>query len=170
MTKIILGHLQSGEKVYDQSPSHIHENAAPYIKEALQRVHSESRKKFDAVVDFGKPIGISSLVMTTDNDNIVFAQRVNRKGLSRLVKNRKGKPTSTLLIGLKKAEDEPDAYLVAASFIGLPSKNEPWDTKTEEERKESCAFWNKRAIIYGTEPLVQGTETTKYPWEEYCGC
>lgn len=170
MTKIILGHLQSGEKVYDQSPSHIHENAAPYIKEALQRVHSESRKKFDAVVDFGKPIGISSLVMTTDNDNIVFAQRVNRKGLSRLVKNRKGKPTSTLLIGLKKAEDEPDAYLVATSFIGLPSKNEPWDTKTEEERKESCAFWNKRAIIYGTEPLVQGTETTKYPWEEYCGC
>ena len=170
MTKIILGHLQSGEKVYDQSPSHIHENAAPYIKEALQRVHSESRKKFDAVVDYGKPIGISSLVMTTDNDNIVFAQRVNRKGLSRLVKNRKGKPTTTLLIGLKKAEDEPDAYLVATSFIGLPSKNEPLDTKTEEEQKESCAFWNKHAIIYGTEPQFPGTETTKYPWGEYCGC
>lgn len=65
MTKIILRLLQSGEKVYDQSPSHIHENAAPYIKEALQRVHSESRKKFDAVVDFGKPISISRYTVPT---------------------------------------------------------------------------------------------------------
>ena len=109
-------------------------------------------------------------MITRDKDEIVYAQRLNRNGLSRLVKNRKGEPTTTLLIGLKQAEDESDAYLVATSFIGLPSKNEPWDTKTEEERKESCAFWNKRAIIYGTEPLVRGTETTKYPWGEYCGC
>ena len=99
MTKIILGHLQSGEKVYDQSPSHIHENAAPYIREALQRVNSESRKKFDAVVDFGKVIGLSNLVITRDKDEIVYAQRLNRNGLSRLVKNRKGEPTTTLLIG-----------------------------------------------------------------------
>ena len=169
MTKIILGYLHSGEKVYDRSPSHIHESAAPYVQEALLKVNSESREKFDAVVDFGKVIGISNLVVTTEKDDIVFAQRVNRDGLSRLVKNRKGEPTTTLLIGLKKAEDDPDAYIVATSFIGLPSKNEPWDTKTAEERKESCAFWNKRAIIYGTEPFVPGTETTKYPWGGYCG-
>ena len=72
MTKIILGHLQSGEKVYDQSPSHIHENAAPYIREALQRVNSESRKKFDAVVDFGKPIGTSNLVINLHFFSVKF--------------------------------------------------------------------------------------------------
>jgi len=140
MTKIILGYLQSGEKVYDQSPSHIHENAAPYIREALQKVNSESREKFDAVVDFGKVIGFSNLVVTTEKDKIVYAQRVNRNGLSRLVKNRKGKPTTTLLIGLKKAEDEPNTYLVATSFIGLPSKNEPWDTKTKKRAKRKLCF------------------------------
>lgn len=170
MAKVILGYLHSGEKVYDRSPSHIHESAAPYVQEALLKVNSESREKFDAVIDFGKPIGISSLVITNDQDNIVFAQRVNRKGLSRLVKGRKGEPISTLLIGLEKSTKEDNAYSLRTAYIGTSSKNEPWDTKTEEERKESCVFWNKRAIIYGVEPLVPGTETNKYPWGEYCGC
>jgi hypothetical protein len=34
MTKIILGYLQSGEKVYDRTPSHIHESAK--LKEESQ--------------------------------------------------------------------------------------------------------------------------------------
>ena len=169
MTKIILGYLQSGEKVYDRTPSHIHESAKPYVKEALGKVNSDSREKFDAVVDFGKTIGISSLVLTNEKDKIVFAQRINRKGLSRLVKGRKGEPISTLLVAFKKLMDEDNAYELRTAYIGTSSKNEPWDPKTEEERKESCAFWNKHAIIYGVEPLVPGTETTKYPWGEYCG-
>ena len=45
MAKIILGYLHSGEKVYDRSPSHIHESAAPYVQEALLKVNSESREK-----------------------------------------------------------------------------------------------------------------------------
>jgi hypothetical protein len=44
MTKIILGYLQSGEKVYDRTPSHIHESAKPYVKEALGKVNSDSRE------------------------------------------------------------------------------------------------------------------------------
>ena len=67
MTKIILGYLQSGEKVYDRTPSHIHESAKPYVKEALGKVNSDIREKFDAVVDFGKTIAISNLVTHKKN-------------------------------------------------------------------------------------------------------
>jgi hypothetical protein len=54
----------------------------------LTLVDSEGRERSKATIDLGRVLGVAACVETHEGDEVLWAQRVNRPGLSRFVKNR----------------------------------------------------------------------------------
>lgn len=153
--RILLGNLTTGEPVYDRPNSHLHEGVAGLLPEALMQIRTEGRQMIAEEVDLGRFIGITTGVETTLEDEIIFAQRVGRKGLTRFVKNREGTPTSFLTVVLQKNQSE-ESYTCLTAWVGRKAEPEPWDRRATEQ---SVAYWRSHALLWGSEPVVQGTET-----------
>lgn len=158
-----IGKTADGAVVFNRPKSHMHDEVNQIIVEALSRVHTLGRPFIEVEVDFGKVIGTSICVETSEHDCIVFAQRPNRNGLSRFVLDREPVPSTKAMIVLKKADDL-GGYILITAFIGSKSEVEPWDLRAN---KESLKFWHSHALVWGTEPIIKGTATTEYPWQ---GC
>ena len=158
--------LKSGEAVVDRYNSHLHQSAVPLLPEALARIESKGRNFLIEQADFGQPIGESICVATGPGDEIVFAKRPKRFGLTRFVKNRQAEPTSVVTLILKTADGQPGFILVTA-FVGPLAEKEPWDStiRNAEERQRSLVFWNSHALVWGGEETITGTETSRCPWE-----
>ncbi len=157
--KVKLGTLNSGERVIDRPSSHLHKNEVldEYLPRALERISSGKRDFLVEAVDFGEIIGETNCVVTTDSDDIVFAERPLRNGLTRFVKNRTKVPTSELTVVLRKEEDK---YVALTAFLGPKAEKEPWDTGATEASK---VFWETHALVFGSEEIVPGSETTELP-------
>jgi len=150
--------IKTGEVVVDRHNSHLHEEVVRLLPDALLRIESKGRGFILEVVDFGRPIGETTCVKTSSEDEIIFAQRLNRFGLTRFVKNRMPEPCSSVVVILKKAVE---GYVLITAFIGCRPEPEPWDRNATEQ---SVVFWNTRALIWGSEEIVQGTESNRCPW------
>jgi hypothetical protein len=90
-------------------------------------------------------------------DEIVFAKRPGRFGLTRFVKNRKPEPCSKVVVILKKGNY--DEVVLVTAFVGHRPEPEPWDRNATAK---SQAFWSTRALVWGSEPIVPGTETLNH--------
>lgn len=152
--------LGSGETVVDRHRSHMHGSLESLVCEALQRISSAGRKFLIEEVDFGRIVGETVCVTTGPGDKILFAQRPGRFGLSRFVCNRKPEDCSKMVIILKKAEED-DCYVLITAFIGHKPEPEPWDRNATVRSRD---FWISRALVWGAEPVVVGTETAVCPW------
>ena len=161
----LLGVLRSGEVVYDRPRSHLHGEVASLLPEALAEIDSLGRKFFIHEYDFGRIVGESVCVPTTDADNIVWAKRPNRFGHSRFVKNRLPEPCSVVTVILKR-DDREDYYVLITAFVGYRAEPEPWDRnlRTEADQRRAREFWSSHALVWGCEPVIPGTETTRCPW------
>jgi hypothetical protein len=153
--------LKSGERVVDRYNSHLHESVVPLLPEALAKINSQGRIFLVEEVDFGRPIGETVCVVTGRDDQIVYAQRPKRFGLTRFVKNRGPEPTSSVVVILKTADGEAGAYVIVTAFLGHRPEPEPWDRNATAN---SRAFWASHALIWGCEPTIPGTETAECPW------
>jgi CRISPR-associated protein Csx3 len=158
----ILGTLASSEPVIDRKDSHAasHGTALPLLAEAFSHVHASGRAEFCEEVDFGRNIGETICVATESGDNIVFAQRPNRRGITRFVKNHEPEPTQKVTACFKRVSG--GAYLLMTAFVGGRAPAEPWDRKWATA--ESFTFWNTHALLWGREETIPGTETTICPW------
>jgi hypothetical protein len=159
--------LKSGERVVDRHRSHLHESVVRLLPDALARIESKGRNFLIEEVDFGSTIGETVCVPTGPGDVVVFAQRPNRRGLSRFVKNRKSEPCSSVVVILKTADGEPGAYVLLTAFIGRKPEPEPWDRnaiRTSDDLARAKAFWGSRALVWGSEAVLPGTETYQCPW------
>ena len=154
--------LGSGEVVFGRPDSHAvsHATVLPLLGEALAQIHSGQREDIVEETDLGRNVGDNIRVATSDNDEVVYAQRPNRQGLTRFVKNRKPEPCSTVTIILKRSPDSN--YVLVTAYIGTRAPAEPWDPKWATD--ESVPFWNTHALVWGCEETVPGTETTECPW------
>lgn len=153
-----LGNLRSGEPVFDRPTSHLHESVLGILPEALSEI-SGGEHFFVHEVDFGRLVGETNCVATHRGDDVVWAQRPNRQGLTRFVKNRQPEPSSRAVVILKRDDYEP-YYILITAFVGSQAGREPWDPRaTDEDRR----FWEEHALVYGSEPIVPGTETTLCP-------
>ncbi len=152
--------LKSGEVVADRHNSHLHESVLPHLPAALAQIEGLGRKLLIEEVDFGQPIGETICVATGLCDEIVFAQRPKRFGLTRFVKNRTPEPCSKVVIILKK-DDLEERYVLITAFIGQRAEPEPWDWNATAN---SLAFWTSHALIRGHEEVIPGTETVYCPW------
>lgn len=148
----MLGILKSGEKVFDRPRSHLHAGVAELLPEVLPLIDSDGREFFRVEHDFGRVVGNTTCVSTTPGEHIVFAQRPRRAGLTRFVKNRQAEPCTSLVLVLKRV---PEGYLLITGFIGGNSPVEPFDQNATEE---SVVFWNAHALVWGSEPVVEGSE------------
>ena len=145
----------------DRDISHIHAGVTDeLLAEAfsLLRVGGEERVKYTH--EFGQRIGFSNCVKTREGDEIVFAQRVNRDGLTRFVKNRKPEPSNLLTVNIRQIDGQ---YVLRTAYIGGSGAIEPW-AATPDRLMESISFWSANALCWGYEPIIAGTETTVSPW------
>lgn len=153
-----IGKTADGAVVVNRPNSHLHDDVQAVIAEALSRVHTGNRPFIEAEVDFGRVIGESCCVSTSSEDCVIFAQRPNRKGLTRFVLDQDRVPTTKAMVVLKKAANQE--YVLITAYVGGKAEVEPWDPKATPA---SLKFWQNKALVWG-EPIVKGTATTRRPW------
>ena len=151
--------LASGEAVLDRYNSHAHNSVRHLLPDVFARVLSQGRNFFIEEVDLDQIIGETVCVPTTDADEIVWAQRPKRFGLTRFVKNRTAEQCSKVVVILKKG-DRGD-YVLITAFVGSRPEPEPWDRNATPK---SVEFWSTHALVWGSEEIIHGTETNQCPW------
>lgn len=109
--------------------------------------------------DMGRVVGTSDLVETTDNDEIVYAKRINRNNYTRFVSHRHAVQSSFVTVVLQK--DLEGNYELWSAWIGSVVPQFPGD---EHEVPESKPFWRKHALVWGNQAIQPGTETREWPW------
>jgi len=146
--------LKSGEAVVDRHRSHLHEGVARLLPDALARIDSLGRKFLVEEVDFGRLVGGTVCVPTGPGDQIVFASRPKRFGLTRFVLNRMSEPSNAVTVILKK-DDNEDYYILVTAFVGRRPEPEPWDKKNfsrqpdpQEAERRSREFWASHALVF----------------------
>jgi hypothetical protein len=147
--------LHSGERVVNRYNSHLHPGVEQYVPEALARIAPQGKPFVVETIDFGTCIGETVCVETGPSDVIVFAQRSGRQGLSRFVRQRSPEPCSSLTVILKKAQEQ-HTYVLITAYIGCKAEPEPWDRHATDA---SQIFWLNHALLWGSEPVIPGTET-----------
>ena len=153
-----LGCLRTGEPVFDRPNSHLHEGITGLLPEIFSEV-SGSERFFIHEHDFSRLVGETNCVATYPGDDVVWAQRPGRLGSTRFVRNRRPEPTSKAVVILKRDDYEP-YYVLITAYIGGKAGCEPWDPRaTDEDRR----FWGGHALVYGSEPIIPGTETALCP-------
>ena len=167
MPKIKLCDTKNGIEVYyDPLHSHVatHFKDTPKLKTLVKKListHSFKEKEIYAEFKIDKVVVLSDLVETNDNDEIIYAKRLNRKGYTRFVKNRKPEKTSSSYLTIWLKQDEERKYDLASAWIGRTCPAFPDD---EYAIPESKPFWEKHALVWGNQEIQSGTETTKSPW------
>lgn len=151
--------LASGELVVDRHQSHLHESVLPHLPAALVQINSEGRRFLIEEIEFDRIVGESVCVQTTGADEIVWAKRPGRLGHSRFVKNRRAEPCKSIVVILKAGDY--GEYFIVTAFIGHRPEPEPWDRNATANSRD---FWNSHALVWGSEEIVPGTETTVCPW------
>lgn len=167
MTKIKLCETKNSIEIYyDPAHSHVatHLKDTPKLKKLLKELlANKSFTKKEIYKEYKiKPIKIfSDLVETDDDDEIIYAKRLNREGYTRFVKNRKPEITSSGYVTIWLKLDEKHKYELSSAWIGRTCPAFPDD---EYAIPESKPFWKKHALIWGKQKIQNGTETTKSPW------
>ncbi len=162
----LLGTLKNGSLVYDRSDSHLHTeypDIHTVLKTALADI--EPNTNLDVATYshiFPDVIGESIRVPTTSEDEIIFAQRLRRAGLTWFVKNRLLRPTNVFTVVVKRDKYAAgEQYILITAYVGEPAPPEPWDTIATPE---SIPFWNQNALVWESVPIIPGTETSERPW------
>lgn len=166
-TKQVEWRLADGSRVIDRDDSHFlsqHREVWAILPEALAKINLQGLDFLSVQVDMGRVVGQTIRVETKPWDEIVYAQRLGRQGLTRLVKNRQPEPCSSVVVVLKKGNG--NYYVLMTAFFGTNCPLEPWDPllTTPEERREAVEFWNRNALLWDYQDIVAGTETTACPW------
>lgn len=154
----VLGFLSSGEKVFDRPNSHIHDDIdIATLTEALGNIDATGKDFIVESVDLGRTIGKTQCIETSENDEIVYAQREGRFGLTRFVKNREKKDTSIVTMILKKT---PEGFVAITAFAGPKAEREPWDRNLVDpnEKAESESFWQNHALVWDGKNIIPGSE------------
>lgn len=155
-----VGTSGDGFIVFDRPNSHHHVSPA-LLTEALGRFILRGQQFAKERVDFGRVIGNSDCVSTGDADEIVFARRPGRAGLTRFVIGRPAEACASMIIILKRREDEPNSYVLITAFAGTAAEPEPWDKNASPTSRE---FWSSHALIHGSCPILPETQTRVCSW------
>lgn len=155
--------LKSGEDVVDRFNSHLHVDVNAILPEALEKIESQGRSFIVEEIQMGRIIGKTTCVVTKPDDQIIYAKRPKRFGYTRFVKNRQPEICSSVVVILKTADGEMDRgkYVLITAFVGGKSEPEPWDRNATNNSKK---FWDEHALVWGSEPIIEGTEIATCPW------
>lgn len=155
----------NGYKVFvDFENSHFatHLSESPNLKSLVIDVLQKYKINKDKVrfeTNLNRVVGKSLLVPTRETDEIVYAKRPHRNSYMRYVKNKTPIPTTYVTIDLVKTGDR--TCKIGTAYVGRAT---PFMPGEEDANSESLIFWNNHAIIWGTQEIIPGTETTQSPW------
>jgi len=165
---LIAPRLASGELVVDREPSHAKSSDMYTIIRALCRVSSNNRQFIQEEITFPGEIGFTTCVETGAHDDIVFAQRKGRSGLTRFVRGRTPQRSKSVFLVLKR--ESAQKYVLITGFIGGKPEPEPWDSRAFAQKlnpamasAHSKAFWAEHALVWDEKCIVLGTETKTAP-------
>jgi hypothetical protein len=153
------------EVIFDPVNSHIatHFADTPLLKaaviEALKNTDVDGDDMFFEY-NFGRVIGTTDLVETTDTDEVVFAIRTNRDVYTRFTTSQQPQDCPTVTIALKKHDDD-GCYVLWSAWIGYIGPAFPGDAN---ETPDSKLYWSCHALVWGRQDVQPGTETTVCPW------
>jgi hypothetical protein len=133
---------------------------------SLEKAASEAITKVELLeniirteVELDYFVGNTDLIETTDSDEIVYALRPHRGRYSRFVKNRTTEPSKWIVVDVRKRPD--GSYSLYTAFVGRLTPSFPGgDFMPEQSQK----FWSNHALVWGTQDIVPGTETSECPW------
>lgn len=161
----------SGQEVF--VVGHLHPGVETYLAEVLSKINA-SGEFVRKTVDLGRQVGFDACIDTDYDDEVVFAQRKGRPGLSRLVK-KSPKPTSLVTVIVAPHQEQVGKYALLTAFFGRLAPQEPTDLvftdrakarpDTDMRRIESREFWSAHALAYNPDELIPGTETSSVPPE-----
>ncbi len=143
-------------------------------KELLRRYEQEghfdhlSNQTEKIIVNSTEPIGTTSLVITDENSDIVYAKRRERNIHTRFVKNRKGNITSSFVVILNRTRDNNNKYFLVTMFPGNGAYKEPEDPNitTKKELTESLLFWKNHALVFDESTIDHKTLTPLCPYKD----
>ncbi|WP_246941801.1 hypothetical protein [Bacillus pinisoli] len=120
------------------------------------------------IIHSPEPIGISSLVGTDENSEIVYAKRKERKIYTRFVKNRVGSKTNSFVVILNRTRNNNNHYLLVTMFPGTGAYKEPEDPTilTKRELIESLLFWENHALVFDKSTIDYTTITPICPYKD----
>jgi len=174
-----LGNLGSGEIVIDRPrSSHVQSHKLPdgVLARALAKIDAGKRDRIVQQVDFSEVIGVSTCVETAPKDDIVYARRFNRGGMTRFVRGRQARPCKSVVVILQRwgRIDGVVAYSATTAYVGTKGLPEPgdWYAMSREPNALQMAlqareFWSKHALVWGCEPVYPASITTECPWDDY---
>jgi len=167
MKRLPVGTTKDGKSVYvDTVRSHAATHLADtpglleLVKELIPQVTAD-RSNIYLDHDFGREVGVSDLVTTSEQDKILYAKRPNRNNYTRFALHRKPEPTSFVSIVLHK--DPAGGYELWSAWVGRAVPPFPGD---KYETADSVLFWRTHALAWGNQKIQPGTERTDWPWGE----
>ncbi len=161
-----LGKTKNSVDVYvDMKLSHAsthfahHRKLFDLVKKAISGIEA-TENHIRINIDMNEDVGTTDLVETTDQDEIIYAKRPLRKTYSKFVKNKLPKLTSWITIDLRKSDkNEYDLY---TAFVGRLTPSFPGGDYLPEQ---SLEFWSKHALVWGSQEIEPGSETSECPWQ-----
>ena len=157
--------LKSGEEIV-ATPPRLTPDVQPFFEEVLAKIDSQDRAIVQDTIDLRPATGPAMSVETDEGDEIIFAQRAHHlrigpSALTRFVKNREPKRSSTIHVILERRHF--GKYFLKATWWGIHAEPFPWD---QNKTEQSVAFWARHALIWEPESfkIIPGTETTQCPW------
>ena len=161
----LLGHSKDNRALYlDLASSHAlthfakHQNLKSLVSETISNIVLDT-PIVRLEIDTRSEVGLCDLVSTNETDEIVYAKRPLRHTYSRFAKNRQSEPTTWFVLDIRKQQNG-DYYLYTA-FIGRLTPSFPGGSFLPEQSHE---FWSNHALVWGSQEIVPGSETTVCPW------
>lgn len=125
-------------------------------------------KDFEKIkVEFSEPIGYCSSVITNQEDEIIYAKRIERDTYTRFVKNRNPVLINSLIIILNRNRNNTNEYYLVTMFPDEQSYKEPEDINILSKRElvECLNYWSKYALIYDEKTINTSTLKTYCPYK-----
>lgn len=155
----------NGIEVYRHPESHSHR--PDLDSEVISKITiPEDTTFFRGTVDLGRIIGKDHLIETEEGDMIVYLQRGNRPGKSRMVLKEADDTSFVTIIACVASEEEGTPtelvgkWILVTLFEGRPGEREPFDRafadgKNPEGKAAAETFWATHALVPTEEELEQ---------------
>lgn len=162
----LLGYSKNKRKViFDPIHSHaaIHFAETPNLRTLVEELLPRTVLKGDSMefaTDMGRMIGLTDGVKTDHTDELVYAKRKGRNAYTPFTKSRSAELSSLIATTFRRLAD--GSYELTSAWIGdAPSPPFPGEP---HETPESRPYWSTHALVWGSQEIQWGTETTERPW------
>jgi hypothetical protein len=111
---------------------------------------------------FDHVVGECDLQTVDEDDDIVYARRLQRDRYTKFVKGKPRHQCSSVTIILKQASD---GYKLLSAWVGHLVPSFPKLHATADQGIEEKKYWTTHALVWGKQAVDEATITTVCPWD-----